>query len=74
MRSGVRDAWARSETGGLAQVWVPSMGNVRGDSGEKLVAVASTKVRLHTIYRGILAPLCLLDQPGLLWLPSALHC
>ena len=49
MRSRVRDAWAKSETGGLAQVWVPSMGNVRGDSGEKLVAVASTKVRLDTI-------------------------
>lgn len=49
---------------GLAQVWMPSMGNVRGDSGEKLVAVASTKVRFHAIWLGILAPLCLLDQPG----------
>lgn len=26
------------------QVWVPGIANVRGDSGEKLIAVASTKV------------------------------
>ena len=30
------------------QVWVPSMASVRGDSGEKLIAVASTKVWPHT--------------------------
>jgi hypothetical protein len=33
------------------QVWVPSMASVRGDSGEKLIAVASTKVWPH-IHKG----------------------
>ena len=62
MRSWVRDGWARSETVGLVQVWVPSMGNVRGDSGEKLIAVASAKVRLHAIWHRILALSCLLGH------------
>ena len=30
-------------------MWVPGIANVRGDSGEKLVAVASTKVGCHIV-------------------------